>query len=213
MNWLLPLFLLNSAFAAAPTKSRLMVCLGAEEKALHQQKLTGSTFDLNQRLIGELVLITGIDAQPPVLKKICSRKSSPSIELLEEMLLNPKGWAKIPTAQKGIEGSIAHELVKDLNQGLPEVLLAYLGQLQAEAPDAQCLNQNIPGLKTLNEEVKWLQEEMDLAKIAGRRKRLQQIFAGIKKAPQFFAKCREATAQSKVKSKNKPKGTGKPSSQ
>jgi len=104
-----------------------------------------------------------------------------------------------------------------VNLGIPEILLAYLGQLQAEAPDAHCLNNKIPGLKTLNMEVKYLQEEIDMIKIAGRRKRLVKIFAGIKQAPKLFAECRLATqkaaAQTNSKSKNNAKSTEKPSSQ
>ena len=199
--------------APAQAGSMLMLCLGKEEKTLHTQKLTGPTYDLNQRLIGELILINRIDAPTAILKKVCRSKSSASLELLEEMLLNPKGWAKLPSDIKGVEASIAQELVKDVNLGIPEVLLAFLGQLQAAAPDAQCLNKNIPGLNTLNEEVKWLQEEIDLIKIAGRKSRLKKIFAGIKQAPSYFEKCRQETAQANSKSKNKAKETGKPSSQ
>lgn len=208
----------STSWAQRPQySSELLVCLGLEEKAFHTKKQTGSTYDLNQKLIGELVLINRIDAPASVLQKVCHTQHSPSVQLLEEMLLEPQGWWKLPEG-KGAEDSIAKELVKDLNQTMPEILLSYLGQLQAEAPDAKCLNKHVVGLKNLNLEVKWLQEEIDITKITNHKQRLRKIFEGIKKAPALFQRCRketaeaQAAAQAKEKSKNKEKGTAKPSS-
>lgn len=201
-----------AAQAQRSSSTPLMVCLGREEKTLHLQKLGGPAYDLNQRLIGELVLINRIDATPAVLRKICRPGHSPALELLEEMLLNPQGWARFRGAAKGVEANIAQELVKELNLGTPEIFLNYLSQLQGQAPDPQCLSTHIPGLKSLHEEVKFLQEEIDLTKITADKKRMKRIFAGIRNAPKFFAKCREAL-QASSKSKNNASATGKPSAQ
>ena len=195
---------------ARPYSSRVLKCLGKEEKALHLRKETGAVYDLNQRLIGELVLINRIDAETSLLKRICTMKGSPSIGLLEGMLISPKGWSAPASTGNGVEDSIQKGLIDDLNQGLPEILLNFLGQLQAESPNATCLNEKIPGIKSMNEEVKWLQEEVDLTKITNRKERLEKIFAGIHQVDKYFAECRAAD-QSRAKSKNTIKGTGKPS--
>lgn len=198
--------------AALAQASELMLCLGKEEKAFHAEKDTGPIYDLNQKLIGELITIPGIEAPRDVLRKVCRTSGSPSQELLVEMLLNPTGWGIVTDKTTGLEKNIALELIKDLNQSTPEILLGFLAQLQAAAPDAHCLNRHIPGINTLNNEVKWLQEEVDIVKIAGRRKRLKRILLRMKKSKQIFAKCR-AEAQSKSKSKKSDKSAGKPSAQ
>lgn len=203
------------ALARAPQapprpSSRLLRCLGVEEKRFHAKKQTGAVYDLNQRLIGELVMINKIEGQKVLLDRICDKKSySPSVGLMEAMLLMPYNWAAPGKTGTEIQDTIQRELIKDLNAGMPEIFLNFLGQLQAESPTPQCLNEKIPSIKSLNEDVKWLQEEVDLDKITGKRKRLQSIFAGIHQVEKLYAECREA--QSKAKSKSTDKPAGKPS--
>ena len=56
MKWFVIVFLLNSAAAFGRTPE-LLKCLGAEEKAFHLKKDTGPSYDLNQRLIAEIIQI------------------------------------------------------------------------------------------------------------------------------------------------------------
>lgn len=198
---------------ATPKVTRLMRCLGAEEKLFHQQKNVGPTYDLNQRLIGELIQINGVEASNMLAKKMCSPGSSPSLELLEAMIMEPKSWYKFKKLDKGLEANIAQELVKELNSSIPEIFLNYLAQLQGLAPNAECLIHHVPGLRELNEQVKWLQEEEELTVLTGQKKRMASIFKSVKKIDSVFEKCRQEMNQSKVKSKNNDKGAGKPSVQ
>lgn len=205
MRWILVLSLLSvSAWARSPRPaSRLLVCLGAQEKAFHKQKATGAFYDLNQRLISELLQTQGVDGTPALLAQICKKTERSSIDLLEAMLLDPNGWYVIKTGTTGL----TRELMKEMASTAPEMLLTFLSALQTEAPTPDCLEKHIPGLKALNEEVKFLQEEMDLSKITNKKSRLSKIFAGIQRSEEIFAVC------ASEKSKKTDKGAGNPSAQ
>ncbi len=191
----------------------ILRCLGAEEKEFHRQKHTGALYALNQRLIGELVMVTGLEGKPEFLAKACSGKGSPSVALLEALLFDGEGWSTSGEATTPVEGNIRQELVKDLVATAPEILLEFLSQLQAEAPTADCLEKHVPGLKTMNQEVRWLQEEVDLAKLAGHKARLRPIFSKVRGIQAVFAQCRQEARQRKEKSKETESASGKPSAQ
>lgn len=190
-----------------------MRCLGAEEKLMHKQRNTGAVYDLNQRLIGELVQINGVEASKSLLQTLCRPGSSPSLELLEAMVMRPNDWYQFSNVSKGLEANLAKELVIELNNSIPEIFLNYMAQLQGLAPSADCLNRHIPGLKELNEQVKWLQDEEELTVLTAQKKRMAGIFKSIKGIDRVFEKCKLEINQSKAKSKNNDKGSGKPSAQ
>jgi hypothetical protein len=213
MRWIIALILPSLALAQGrPLTSQLLRCLGEEEKALHQSKTTGAVYDLNQRIIGELILINGLEGSPALLKLACDSKRSSSVMVMREMLLHPKDWYVLKTQSNPMEKSISAELVKDLNSLVPEVLLSYISMLQAEAATPDCLEKNIPGLKKLHLDVRFLQEEVDLTKITEGEKRLEKIFAALSNPAPIQRKCREEV-QRKLKSKKTDKGSGKPSAQ
>jgi hypothetical protein len=205
MRWILIFTLLTMpAWARSPRPtSRLLVCLGAQEKSFHKQKAGGAFYDLNQRLISELLQTQGVDGTPMLLTQVCKKTERSSIHLLEAMLLDPNGWYVIKTGPTGL----TRELMKEMAQAAPEMLLNFLAALQAEAPTPDCLEKHIPSLKKLNEEVKVLQEEMDLSKITNKKSRLTKIFAGVQRSDEIFAVC------AKEKSKKTDKAAGKPSAQ
>ena len=183
-----------------------MLCLGAQEKRFHQTKAAGAFYDLNQRLIGELIQTSGVEGRPALLKQVCRNNEKSSLHLLEAMLLDPKGWYVLKQ-NSGTMGELTKELVRELNQTAPELLLNFLAGLQMQSPTPECLEKNIPGISKLNDEVKWLQEEVDLEKITNKRTRLAKIFAGIQKVDSYFEAC------AKEKSKKTAKPAGKPSAQ
>jgi hypothetical protein len=196
-----------------PLTSHLLRCLGAEEKAFHTAKRTGALFDLNQKLIGELILVNGIEGSEVLLREACELPGgSPSVALLRELILRPKGWYRFTAETSAVESNISQELVIDLNAGASEILMQFLGQLQAEAPTPDCLEKYIPGVKKLYADVKWLQEEMDTAKITAGQQKLTAIFEQLERPYEVIARCR-AEVQRRLKSKKTDKAAGKPSRQ
>jgi hypothetical protein len=213
MRWIIALILPSLALAQGrPLTSQLLLCLGEEEKALHQSKTTGAVYDLNQRIIGELILINGLEGSADLVKGACGAKGSAAVWVMREMLLRPKSWFVLKPQNSTMENSISVELVKDLNMIVPEILLTYISMLQAESATPDCLEKHIPGLKKLHLDVRFLQEEVDLTKITKSEKRLAKIFARLSTPAPIQQKCREE-AQRKLKSKKTDKGSGKPSPQ
>lgn len=207
MHWLLlTLFVTSASAFERVSASRLLMCLGAQEKRFHQTKATGAFYDLNQRLIGELIQASGVEGQSALLKQVCRNNEKASLHLLEAMLLDPKGWYVLKQTS-GTLGELTKELVRELNQAAPELLLNFLAGLQMQSPTPDCLEKNIPGISKLNDDVKWLQEEVDLEKITNKKTRLVKIFAGIQKMDSYFEAC------AKEKSKKTAKPAGKPSAQ
>ncbi len=192
-----------------PLTSHLLRCLGAEEKAFHAAKRAGAVFDLNQKLIGELILVNGIEGSEVLLREACELPGgSPSVALLREIILRPRGWYRLTTQPDAVESNISKGLVADLNSSAPEILLSFLGQLQAEAPTADCLEKHIPGIKQLYLEVKWLQEEMDIDKITAGQRRLAAIFEQLAHPYEVLALCR-ADFQRKQKAQKAASGAEK----
>jgi hypothetical protein len=206
MKWPLILLILSApSWAARPKKgaSQLLVCLGAEEKLYHKKKAAGALYDLNQKLISELVQAQGLDGARATIKAVCSKGNRGSLQLLEAIMLDPKGWFALSEKSSSLD----RELAREITQSTPEIFLNFLSVLQAEAPTPDCMNKHIPAIAQLNDEVRFLQEEVDLTKITNKKARLSKIFAGIQRIDEIFEVC------AKEKSKNTDKGAGKPSAQ
>lgn len=197
-TWLLET---SSARPKAPP-SELLRCLGQQEKVFHAEKATGALYDLNQKMIAELVQLSGVDGTPLLVKEVCRSQGKGALYLLEAILLDANQWYLIRPQTSALGGALSAELVKELNSSGPELLLSFLGALQMESPTPDCLEKNIPGVSQLYFEVKWLQEEIDLQKIAGKKKRLAKIFGGIHRAEAYFAAC----AREKSKKMERPAG-------
>lgn len=197
---------LSHATPKAPA-SQLLKCLGMQEKVFHQKKLSGALYELNQRMIAELVQLSGIDGNSSIVDQVCRSQREGALYLLEAILLDANNWYIIRAQSSSLGTSLSQELVKELNLSGPELLLNFLGLLQMESPTLDCLEKNIPGVGQLYLEVKWLQEEIDIHKIAGKKSRLAKIFAGIHRSGNYFEAC------AKEKSKKTEKEAAKPSDQ
>jgi len=141
---------LNLSYAApkAPA-SKLLKCLGLQEKVFHQKKLSGALYELNQRMIAELVQLSGIDGNELLINQVCRSQREGALYLLEAILLDTRDWYIIRPQASSLGTSLSQELVKELNLSGPELLLSFLGQLQMESPTPDCLEKNIPGVNQL----------------------------------------------------------------
>lgn len=183
--------------------TRLMYCLGQQEKYFHARKITGPFYELNQTLMGELLQVPGLEASSVLLNRICKPSPSAPLYLLEAIVLDPRDWWILKADLDPQRRTIAQELMREFRQMSPEILLSFLSSLQMIMPTANCLESHIPGLSKMYSDVKWLQEEVDLKKITLGHRRLIPLFSRLEKYKDFAQEC--------AKSKKTTKGSGKPS--
>jgi hypothetical protein len=185
------LFSLLSWSAMARQRDRqILKCLGEEEKRFHLKKETGPVYDLNQRLIAEMVQIPDVEVTPEDNQAICnSKKFSESWKLLELSIIKGKNLFVLPKSVSGIQRSITMSMIDDYVEATREILLTLISQIQASAPSATCLKEEIPMLDTFFTEIKYLQEDVDL-KILFKGKD-KKIFDKLKNYSSAFEKCRQ----------------------
>jgi len=200
-------FALPTLVPAQAPGSRLMKCLAMQEAQFHRRKAAGAFFELNQRLIAELVQVSGVEAAPALLSTVCRSRDQGALHLLEALLLDPKGWFVMKAQTSALGAPLARELVRELNATAPEILLTFLSQLQMQAPTPDCLERHVPGLAQLYQNVKWLQEEVDLEKITNKQRQLAALFAKIHTVDEIYRRCAQE------KAKNTATGAAKPSAQ
>lgn len=196
MKLLLPLVLFFTTVAHAANP--LLLCLGSEEKRLHQEKITGPIYDLNQRITAEMIQIPSVSVSSDDFKAICSSKAaSASWKLLELSLRKGKRLFVIPATVTGLQRSITEGMIEDYVEASKDILLTFISQVQTLSPTPACLTEEIPELSRFFTEIKYLQEDVDIEKImAGKDSR---IFEKIKEYPEAFQRCRE-----RIKKKARP---------
>lgn len=194
MKLFLTLILLLSGAARASTG--LLVCLGAEEKRLHQEKDTGPFYDLNQRMTAEMVQIPDVTLNTADSKAVCDNFSQ-SWKLLELSLKKGKSLFVIPASITGLQRSITEGMIDDYSEASKEILLSFISQIQTLSPTPNCLFEEIPKLNQFFIEIKYLQEDVDIKKImAGKDEKIFEQLKGFRKA---FQRC-AARVKKKAKS-------------
>ncbi|MFL5785133.1 MAG: hypothetical protein ACJ76H_11010 [Bacteriovoracaceae bacterium] len=196
----LVLFLAWEARAA----NALLMCLGTEEKRLHQQKNTGPFYDLNQRMTAEMIQIPDVTITKDEFKTVCqTRRFSESWKLLEFSLRKGKAMFIIPESITGLQRSITEGMIEDYVDASKEILLGFLSQIQMQAPTPDCLMKEVPELHKFYTEIKYLQEDVDMKKIMAGKD--EKIFEKLKDWPKALQRCR-----ANLKKKTKSASTAEP---
>jgi hypothetical protein len=199
MKVLLTLVLFLSFEARAA--NALLMCLGGEEKRLHQDKNTGPIYDLNQRVTAEMIQIPDVTITSEDFKNVCqSKRYSESWKLLELSLRKGKKLFIIPASVTGLQRSITEGMIEDYMEASKEILLSFISQVQTLSPTPDCLLNEVPELNKFFIEIKYLQEDIDIKKIMAGKD--EKIFEKIKDYPQAFQRCRERLKK-KTKSESK----------
>lgn len=197
---LIQLLFLGQAFAQAPT---LLKCLGAEEKRIHLNKSLGPLYDLNQRLIAEMVQIPHAQIQPTELQAVCNAsKHSESWKLLELSIVKGKNLFFIPESISGMQRQMTIGMIEDYVEASKEILLNFISQIQTLSPTPTCLKEEVPALDKFFIEVKYLQEDVEIKKIFEPADK--KIFESLKNYPGAFERC-SARLKKKLKSKSTPR--------
>lgn len=178
----------------------LMKCLGAEEKRLHAQKDVSPIYDLNQRLIAEMLQIPHATIQRDAFTEICSKSNSESWKLLHLSIKQGNRLFVIPPEITGMQRQMTIGMIEDYGDATKEILLNVLAQIQALSPTPTCLKEEIPELENFLIEVKYLQEDVDINTIF--KGKDQVLFEKLKDYRKSFAHCR-ARLKKKPKSKSK----------
>ena len=186
------LLLLTVLFFAfeARAANRLLMCLGSEEKRLHQRKDTGPLYDLNQKMTAEMIQIPDVTLPDADFKAVCQgRRFSESWKLLELSLRKGKNLFVIPASITGLQRSITQGMIDDYVETSKEILLGFISQIQTLSPTPNCLLEEIPLLNKFFIEIKYLQEDVDMKKIMAGKD--EKIFEKIKDYPAAFQRCRD----------------------
>jgi hypothetical protein len=204
MKWpvIISIFLLSLNAIATRDERQLLKCLGEEEKKFHLKKDTGPLYDLNQRLISEMIQIPQAELDAEFYNEICNKNSpSPALKLLELSIIKGKEIFDVPPEVQGSQKEMAQGMIEDYLESTKEILLKFLTQIQSLAPSASCLKEEIPQIDALFTDIKYLQEDVDMKRIfAGRD---VTIFKKLLKYPQAFERCK-ARIKKKLKSESKP---------
>jgi hypothetical protein len=141
------LLLLSSPLFAKKDDREILKCLGAEEKRFHLKKEGGPVYDLNQRLISELIQIPGVEVSREAYLAVCSGKNfSESMKLLELSLKLGKSIFIIPKDVQGMQRSIVEGMIDDYIDASKDVLLSLVAGIQTQAPTPTCLKEEVPEL-------------------------------------------------------------------
>lgn len=179
---LLAFFLQTSTLFAA---GDILKCLGTEEKRFHLNKRQGPVYELNQKLISEIIQIPGVTLKPEVLKDVCKPgQFSESWKLLEYTLRKGKS---IFAFRKTANAELAAGMADDYIEASREILIGFITSIQAEAPSADCLKQEIPKLDEFFYKIKALQEDVDMKQIFENYD--VKIFEELKSYPKAFQNC------------------------
>lgn len=203
MKWFVisTLFILSSQSFAIRDERQLLKCLGEEEKKFHIKKETGPLYDLNQRLISEMIQIPKAEVDAEYFAEMCGKQSpSPSLRLLELSMRFGKEVFEVPPNIHGRQKQMAQGMIEDYIESTKEIFLQFMTQIQTQAPSATCLKEEIPQLDAFLSDIKYLQEDLDLKKIF--KGRDIKIFNKLLSYPQAFERCR-ARIKKKLKSESK----------
>lgn len=201
MKWtyFLIFLIFNSPLCAR--EREILKCLGEEEKRFHLKKETGPVYDLNQRLIAELIQVPKVELVKEHYLTICSgEKFSESWKLLELSIRFEKNIFNIPKDISGIQKSMTEGMIDDYVEATREILLNFIAQIQSLSPTPNCLKEEIPELDQFFNEIKYLQEDIETKTIFEGKD--QKIFEKLKNYNQAFDKCR-ARLKKKLKSESK----------
>lgn len=183
------LCLVICTWVQAREERQILKCLGEEEKRFHLKKETGPLYDLNQRLISEMLQVPKAEIAPEDFHEICSgNKYSESLSLLELSITKGKNLFIISKDIPGMQRSVTEGMIDDYIEATREILLQFITQIQASAPSPTCLKEEIPVLDTFFTEIKYLQEDVDLATLF--KDRDKKIFDKLKNYPLAYERCR-----------------------
>jgi hypothetical protein len=183
----------SSLWAAENTVERLVKCLGKEEAKIHKNKLGGAVYELNQRLISELIMFNKIEVVPNVINDVCKfeGKVYPSVKLLEHLINKQEQVFAIPRKLPAVDKEILQATVTEFLDLLPEIFYMYIAHVQAASARHACLEDHVPALKELNRNIKALEQDIPARQLMSRNQVASKVMFGIRDVEGIWRKCDE----------------------
>ena len=169
----------------------LLQCLAKEEEVLHKKELQNALFRLNQEFVNELASNNDINVKKNYVDEICQSKAySPSVGLLRLLLM--KEHQLYDLSLSGVEVNMRPFKMGHINEfqkQVPRMFIQYLAGLQSELATPHCLEEAIPELKSFNEKIKYLEEELSTHQLITQKNKIEAIFTKLKKFHEIKRKC------------------------
>ncbi len=196
------LLMICIAFSQQTLANELLKCLGKEEWHIHQKKLSGPLYKLNQTFINAVAGTSDIDIKKIYLDKICnSTQNSTSVIFLSTALINGTTIYKIKKTDDKKKTAIQASNIENFNNKLPLIFFDYLSQLQSLTTYPHCLKESIPEIKYYLERYKYLQSELSAVKLMRNKKKIKAIFTKLNNFERYVKKCNKK--QKKLDDKTK----------
>lgn len=180
-------FALMPLLTAMPQKKTLLECLGQEEEYIHQHKVKGPHYKLNQTLVNKWDAFPLVQISPKLLDQICSSKQV-SLELIKVMLTKKKGTFRF----KG-QTTLGRGQFDDFWEEVPSLFMSYLSSLQGTlVRGVVCFETYLPEYGALQKNIKYLQSEMSLRSLfqeKSAQKQLKMIFQRLANWEALVKKC------------------------
>jgi len=185
---IISLFLVSFTSLATRDERQLLKCLGDEEKVFHLNKDSGPLYDLNQRLIAEMIQIPKAELETSYFQQMCGNGSgSAALKLLELSIREGEEIFQVPEEVQGSQRQVAQSMIDEYIEQTKEIFLSFISQIQTLAPTPTCLKEEIPEIEEFFIDIKYLQEDIDMKKIF--RGRDLKIFQKLVGYPQAFDRC------------------------
>ncbi len=171
----------------------LLRCLAKEEETLHKQKRGGPQYKLNQLFFNEWAGNPSLELRAQTFNKVChTSNTSPSVALLEEFMLGGKSIFRASTLPAHDPMTNMRKITLDeLRRQMPQVFFSYVADLEALAPTANCLEQQIKALGPLREKYRYLESEISEDFLDNHRSEWKSVFDGLKQWQEHFKTCQQ----------------------
>jgi hypothetical protein len=205
MNKVIFYIVLTLSFKVYAKPKQALVCLGQEEFSYHQAKQTGPLYKLNQAMISEyLQFPENVSLKKVYFDKVCQNAvKSPSLALLESALRDGKKIFLVIDAKDDQKNLIAKNQIEQFIKKCNEIFLSLLRDVQAGAPNAQCLKKQIPNLDKFLLYYKYLEEDVNQKNIFEDTQVVVRFFSHLEKIKEIYQKCLDREGKEIKKSSNK----------
>jgi len=187
---------------AAPTS--LLKCLAREEDKIHKYKWGVPISTLNQKLISKIAVYPDLEVKPGFLHSIC-RSDSPSVKLLEAMLIHERKIFAEPKFKTMSHRGQYQSSIEELTQELPDLFFYYVGTIQIMVDDVECFQNHIPEISTLGDLYQHLALENTSQEIFHRENRMKRIFKKLRRFPEIKKSCAVKAVSNAKKTQKKSK--------